>query len=298
VYVVKLRLKGKPVALPFNTPGLAAPVPDFIKKFAAMHASPVENAALERTWHFEEKVCAAGSSRGYVHYGTFGYESNLRDSKTAKRRYKRRVSDVEEIPLFYEFWFPAGSTHGFALFQSFKGRSCIQIVCDRIKEAFEQENSAYRISFSKLMPTDPQQSPFGAAAVKRIRLIKRKASGDAADKYLGEDTPDEVDFELSISARPKGTLGKFAALFKVVKENQSAMFIHDGVRFNEAVADIRVGDRLRRVGIFGVNSDAGLIDLTNDVTMGPDGHPVFASMVKEADALLKDFHSALSGSKS
>ena len=57
----------------------------------------------ERTWFLDPRETdGSGSSRGLVQYGTFGFESNIKDSKTKKINYGRLLTDVEEVPLYYE----------------------------------------------------------------------------------------------------------------------------------------------------------------------------------------------------
>ena len=131
------------------------PPPQFITQFAVLHSTVTQNADRERSWYFEVKDSRGpGTSKGYVHYGTFGFESNFVDTNTKKHNYRRKVTDIEEIPLFFEFWYPTKSTHIFAVFQSFQGRSCIQLVMSEMQESFEKANPGFVIVFKKLLPND------------------------------------------------------------------------------------------------------------------------------------------------
>jgi hypothetical protein len=48
--------------------------------------------------------------------------------------------------------------------------------------------------------------------------------------------------------------------------------------------------------VFGVGGDyTGVIDLSDVVLKGSDGHPTFESMKAESEALLTDFHAAVLG---
>ena len=78
-----------------------------------------------------------------------------------------------------------------------------------------------------------------------------------------------------------------------MKKSSEGVVVHDGISFDKAVADIKVGNRIRPVGVFGDSKDVGLIDLTDAVERGEDGHPKFASMVKETKSILADFFSIL-----
>ena len=206
------------------------------------------------------------------------------------------MNHVEHIPLFYQFWFPSNATsHGYVVFQSFQGRSCVGMVIEKMQEQFANVNDGYSLRFKKLIPTDPNNGLYAGFGVKRLTLMKKNAPGDLADKYIGPSGVETVDFELSISARRKGNLGNFGALFKSLKSRAGGILIYDGITFSEASADIRVGNRLRKIPVFGSGSDAGVIDITDDVKTGPDGHPTFTSLVEETDETLAELHSTLTG---
>lgn len=292
---VKLKHKQKTPSLSLYSADLASAVPTFISRFIAANVLVVKNDTVERSWFFEQKYGdKAGNSRGYVHYGTFGFESNLIDAKTKERKYRRQTTDIEEIPLYYEFWFPEGSDMGFVAFQSFQGRSCIQLVMDKIKEEFDKENPKHTLFYSKLLPNDARS--LAAAPVKRVRLISRSPSTDLADRYFGDEAPDEFDVELSISAKRKMSLGKLGSLLRSTSARKSVI-TYGGIQFPEAVADIRVGKKTRKVGVVGIGSDAGVIDLTDNIKRGADGHPTFKSLEVEVDEILRDFYETLSGAE-
>jgi hypothetical protein len=299
VYTIGLHAKGNTTPLFLNDLENGPSVPGFISDFLNDHAKVIQNNDAERSWYFEPKGKQEPTChRGYVHYGTFGFESNFIDTKTKQKKYRRLTTDIEEIPLFYEFWSPSGSKIGFAAFQSFQGRSCINLVMTQMRVQFEKVNPGFVLSFRKVLPNDAKGSALYSAPVKRLRLIKRKASGDIADRYFDNPSPDAIDIEITMSARRNKNLGNLSSLLKSLKGGTSSVLTHDGLDFPEATADIRVGNRTRRVGVFGVNSDAGVIDLTDVIVRGPDGHPTFESIKKETNEILKDFFRTLNGDKS
>jgi len=106
-----------------------------------------------------------------------------------------------------------------------------------------------------------------------------------------------VDIELHISAKKNRSLGSLSNLLNSVKSKAENVILHEGITFPEAVAEIRVGDRTRRVGVFGVNNDTGLIDLTDAIIRGDNGHPTFESIKRESELILSDFYKTLAGRK-
>ena len=297
-YVLTVHPKGNRTAIPFDDNGLKMTPNAFVTKFVTSHATAVQNDERERSWYFEQKDSAgSGNSTGYVHYGTFGFESNLVNSKTKTSNYRRQVDDVEEIPLFYEFWWPKDSNHILAMFQSFAGRSCIQLVLGQIQEDFVKQNPGYALLTKKLLPNDGSGGLYSTAPVKRLRLIRRNLAADAAERYLGPAAPDRLDFEVILSAKRKGTLGLFGSVVNSLGKNAAGVVVHDGIAFHEAVADIKIGGKIRPVGVFGSDTDAGVIDITEDVTRGKDGHPTLKSLQEQSDKILQDFHSVLTNGK-
>ena len=296
IYLITLQKRGASKSLPFGSTLNASYPPAFISSFIISMNSMSKNEILERSLFLEEKVSGSiGCSKGYIHYGTFGFESNFIDSTTKERHYRRKVSDVEEIPLYYEFWFPAGMNYGFAAFQSFQGRSCIQLLISKMRDEYAASNKEHALNVRKLTPSDKNGGVFAQALVKRLRLIRKNVSPDIADRYLGSRDSDYVDFEVSLTAKARRSLGSLGSVTRAMRKSEGIV-ISGEERFDKVVAEIRVGNKVRKVGLFGGDGDTGVIDLTDSVPKGADGHPDFFALTKEVDAILKEFASVIAGS--
>lgn len=121
VYQITISLRGDSKALAIDDPSLRKAVKPFLTGFVGARKKVIRNATIERSWYFEEKSAdGSGKSRGYVHYGTFGFTSRMVDTVTQKTNYRRKVTDIEEVPLYYEFWCPDKGKHALIAFQSFQ----------------------------------------------------------------------------------------------------------------------------------------------------------------------------------
>ena len=299
VYMMTVCRQRTYMSVPFDADGMVVTLPDFAKTFVEQHrgareATP-EEAERDRRWSFQPHNSDLGSHRGVVRYGISGFESDLVDSKTNKHEFRRQTTHVEIVPLFYEFWFPPGCNHAFAVFQSFAARSCVELVSAKMRTDFAERNPGFLLRFTKQMLTG-EGGIYDTAPVKGLRLIKRKASTDVAMTYLNTNVSgDAVNFQVSISAMRNGFLGKLSDLASSIKAAKGGVIEHDGVIFDEAVAEIEFGGRRRRVGLLGSNSEAGVIDIS-DIKRGSDGHPLFSAISKESKELLADFQ-AVTGTK-
>lgn len=296
IYKVGLHAKGDSTPLPIHFGGLNAKFPDFVKLFIGSHGTSIQNSEAERSWHLEDRSSNDGSTfNGYIHYGTYGFESNFVDAKTKKKNYRRKTTDVEEIPLYFHFWIPTGGNFALAAFQSFQGRSCIAILSSAMQMEFSILNPNFSLKFSKIMPNDAKGSAIFSAPVKHLRLIRRNTFSDISDKIQGDEP---VDIELLISARRRRTLGSLESIMGSINSTDGSVLLHDGIGFTEAVAEVRVGNRLRRVGVLGPNGDAGVIDVTDSIKKSPTGHPTFESIKKQTDDIIVDIYKTIRKLKS
>lgn len=269
---------------------------DFLSGFIAQHAGSTSDTARERSWYFEEREPSApANSKGYIHYGTYGFESRFLDPVTREEKFARRTADVEEIPLFYEMWSPPTVNATFLAFQSFQGRSCVTLVLHAMQKSFEQINDGYVLRFSKLMPGNAGASVYKDAPVKKLTLIKRRAGGDSMSRYRGSVPRQGVDFEYAFRARRNGDLGPFGDLTDTIEKNADGVILYDGMEFDAAVAEVLIGNRRRPVGVFGSNGDTGAIDISSDIEFSGNGHPTYASLASASDEIITDFYTRLYG---
>lgn len=162
-----------------------------------------------------------------------------------------------------------------------------------MKEAFEAANPGYLLRYFKLLPNDRRGSLYEAAGVKRVHLIKRNASGDLANRVMNEPRP--VNMEIILSAQRKQSLGPLGEVSRAIRENVEGVVVYEGMKFDEVSADVKIGKRTLPVGIFGGDGNAGVIELTQVVDKGSDGHPTFESMSENTKDILVYFQSVLSG---
>ncbi len=294
-YLISLHREGKRKAVPFSDAAANHPG-QFVQKFVDGHKIPVDNAEAERTWYFDLKDNIVNEEMsGIINYGTYGFSSTLKDGVTKKQVFKRKANDIEEVPLFFKFWFPQNSDKGFVIFQSFQGRSCISLIMTQIRDQYAAISGDLRIGFSKLVPSMSARSAFGRSTVKRVTFVKKSAPSDRADSYLGPTAADKVNYVLSFSTPRRAGLGPFSGIYDKIHGAQTGVYVVHGLEFDQATAEVMVGEAKRRVGIFGDSADAGLIEVTDQIKRGADGHPTYKSIKGECDQILEDFYNQVHG---
>ena len=275
---------------------LAISVPAFLDHFVADHTNEdaVSDAERERSYYFEPtEAYGLGSVRGYIHYGTFGFESRIKKPKARTASYNRKADDVEEIPLYFDFWCPPKADFAIASLQSFGIRSCIHLVLHEMTKKFEALNPGFRLHTIKLMGNDSPHTLFADAPVKKLTLTRHNAYSDRFSSYRPGKPPRPIDIEVSYKAKRGGVLGTLRDMGGSLGETEKGIIMFDGAEFHEATAEVLVGNRRRPVGIIGPTSDTGTIDISETVTYAASGHPTFKSVKEQSSAIMRDFYKRL-----
>lgn len=251
----------------------------------------------QRSFHFEQRITNEYRTvHGLLSYGMYGFESKIIDVVTGDQKYNRTITDLEEIPLYCQFWIPEGARHGYVIFQSFQGRSCNTLFMASLCKYFGNEFQNFFLGYEKLMPEQIIGLQGENVFVKELRLIKKKPSSDIVDRYLGAETSQVKEIELIMRPRRNSTLGSFARVRNIVKSKKNdGLLSYDGIDFEEASAQVEINGKRRVVGLLSPSNNTGVIDISEEVKFGEDGHPQFDSVAAISSQLLADFHAASSG---
>lgn len=273
---------------------------DFLADFILQNSKQQNAKKLERSWKFKElQAELPGCSRGWIGYGVYGFKSRLEDGTTGALNYQRKRSDNEVIDLYYRYWLPDLENFVLVSFQSFSGRSCITLVLSAMQKLFEANNPQHRLLYSKLLPSNASGKIYEGKPVKNLTLVSRKPNTDLADRFFATKDQKTSRMRVTINAGRGRSFGILSEMIQRLPDDSNAVITHNGIEFDEAVAGVKVGDKIRPVGVFGAHSDVGVIDVTDEITKGDDdGHPTYESINATADNILSGLYEHLHGSKS
>ncbi|MCO4090939.1 MAG: hypothetical protein HEQ34_03175 [Sphingorhabdus sp.] len=269
---------------------------EFVEKFILDRSVSTNHQEHEKSWGIiEKKQGTGGNSRGLISYGRYGYAASLRDANTGVENYKRKRSDAETLNLYYQFWLPDDEKFALAAFSSFSGRSCISLIFEQMKSAFESVNPDFLLKFHRLMPSGTSEKLYAGKPVKSLTLVTRRPPRDLADALFRGRTQKVGQMTLKISSSRNGNLGILSDLIDGLPSDSSNVILYEGIEFEQATASIKIGDEVRPVGVFGAHSDVGVIDVTESVIKDEEGVPTFESLEAEANKILKVIYETLNG---
>lgn len=216
---------------------------------------------------------------GYINYGIYGIASTINvgmvspqdagDAGIEPREVeviRRGALDVEEIPIYFMVYIPAGEVNAYVAFQTYQTRSCALLVLGHIVQSFNAPRDALnqRITAQKVMLPGEHDPAVARAPVKEITLIRNRVSSDRFDRYIRAGI-DEVKLRMTIAAVRGRSLGQYLRIFNQYQERPGDILLFDGIEFERAVALVEVNGKRRKVNLIGYNSTAGSIDVSDQV---------------------------------
>lgn len=247
---------------------------------------PAVREEAGRSLHFTPSQAPRGTLHGVIEYGMFGFGSVLRERETRRDVFQRDRNHVEDIPLYYRIWIPEGETRGFAAFQSFQGRSCVDGARSYLVEGFNEASEETRLVIAKLTPTNAMD--YGQSPVARLRLTRPRQTSDAAQNIFAEN--EEVDAELVLKRRSRAGLGNLEGVReRLVGVRRGGVLVYDGMEFTGAVADVRVGNKYIPISVIGPLANTGVIEVTDRVDLDAQGHPTLDSIAEVARDILEEY---------
>ncbi len=255
----------------------------FLNKFFLAHkkVAPYDG---DKTLAFKDLRTKDHYIEGVIDYGSYGSASTLRDIATNSVEFHRRPNHADTIPLYFCFYTPEDAKFGICAFQSYKGRSCISTVQGLTTKTFEAEHFP-RLTYKKVMPQDGPD--LLNKPVSRLRLIRKSQSSDRAKNMLGTYAV-EHDLELVLKAKRHSGFGHFGPVGKLLRGQGPRALVYDGVQYDDAKADVRIGGQYRPVGIFQLSDNHGTIDITDEVTVDANGVPNINQIRRETRKIIND----------
>lgn len=255
--------------------------------FVSEHTDITTETEIQRSWFFTPRNNLPHRAiHGLISYGTYGFESRLVDNKTRIQNYNRLSTDLEEVPLYFQFWFPENKKFGLAAFQSFQGRSCVTLIHAALRNYINTKKDNAYLKFIKIIPGDIQK--LLQTDVKSLRLVKKPQSSDSFEGYLKDKIKSETEYEVRITAKRGKILGRLGDFIPRNVQDGKATITHEGAEFEEIKAEILWNGKKRLVTTFGPQENTGSIELSDIIEYGSDGHPIFDSIDSCVNDLLAD----------
>lgn len=227
---------------------------------------------------------------GTIETGEYGYRADLYNVATSAVSYQRNTEEAEMLPFYFLVYIPQQQDEAVLMLFRRAQRGIRTILLQDFQTYF---NPLYPNTALEINPLVPQSiiDELSRGRITKIRLIKYVIPTDIADALNSGghlETPGTL--EMSVRAGRNGSWPVLGNVRDVLEGRRGASrFLElDGFEYDNAKVEFDIGGKTRTVDLSDIMKLRSLVDISNDVTVGQDGHPVFNSVDVIANNLLRD----------
>lgn len=224
---------------------------------------------------------------GQFETGHYGYSSRLVHYKTLDAVYDRRVEDAELLPFFFLLHLPKKPNQGILILQRTRGWGVKSVFENQVVRNFRP--TPHLVEFHPLVPEQLVEDLRKASRAKRIRLTSFQVPQDIADAFAKGDRK-ELRADLVIRARGRKDFKLPSSLNALVRgRTKVGGFVEAQGEFphSRVQVEVSVDGKSQKVSFDQRGRDmTGYHDVSDKVNIQA-GHPTFASIRREARALLR-----------
>lgn len=216
---------------------------------------------------------------GKIGTGEYGYATDIYDPSSKKITYQKTKNQAGMIPFYYFFKPSKDPNSGILVVQKFKQYGIKTFLNQKLISylANIQQNST--LTIEKIVPNALLQKLLTQGEVRTLRLLKQEVSSDICDGLSAVDTAKQAEqIEIIIKAAKGGSFSGLA-LFNAFKNKKlSGLITIPDFSYDEIKVDIDIDGRKRVVSLGHPGRLAGNIDITSELEVGIDGHPLEDSL--------------------
>lgn len=227
--------------------------------------------------------------RGLVRIGDYGFRTQIVNASTQSKSYDMTEKDAMLHPFFFDFHFPENSQKGILLIQR-TGVSGIKGLLESIIDAdFKKLYQEYIIDIRPLMPAQAAKKLISSGKISKVRFVQHKIPSDIADRFNGDQKPQEGDLEIVLRPQRKGILRNIP-LMEILDGKRGIQELIEMENFepDNIKVEIDIEGKRRIIDFGNLGRLKAAFDITDDVAFGDDGFPTFISMSDASKSLLVD----------
>jgi hypothetical protein len=233
---------------------------------------------------------------GIISTGDYGYESDLINTQSMTLAHHRTTTEAEVLPFYFLINIKPNTNEGILLLERFGQYGIKTLFCKNLSDYFSSLFQDIYLDFYPILPNDYLSEFIKHGRITKIRLIKFSIPSDFADAFVNNGHLEEAGYlEYTIHAKKKGgfpIVDKFCDFLNNPRDLNTLFEIQD-VSYDNVKVEIVLNGRRRTIDLSNVERFVPYYDITEDVTIGDNGHPQLNSIDAIAKGLLRDIDSSI-----
>lgn len=249
-----------------------------LQKYASYQSIPV----LQRAFKVTLSKSTTYVISGFYSMGEYGTESDIINTTNGTASYKKKKHETDPTPFYFQLHLPPAETRGVLCIGKWGHNGVKTLLQLALSGPFEANYPNLRLHVRPLSVSDALQDYLKRGMVEEIIVEKYEIPADIADKFLGHRKTYNGVFSYSIKPKSRSLLKK-PGLIAFAKGDQKLEDIYDfgDTGFDTVKVKIDINGKTKLVNLTKLDSISSTYDLTEDVTLGPDGYPTEASLAGE-----------------
>jgi hypothetical protein len=216
---------------------------------------------------------------GTMHVGNYGFAADGVNIATLREAYRRTPEDAELLPFYFYLELPSDRSVGFLIVQRHGVHGPYEPLRRALVERFRQAVPDVDLQFGRLVPTSVVNRVTHGKLIS-IRVTTYHVPREITDRFhLAANTTETADYVVTFKAKRGQSLSLpgWAA-----RRRRQAALTELPSEFDPTRTRVDLGytyaGRTRTVNIADLEAMAPYFDITGQVEMSSNGHPLFDSV--------------------
>ena len=218
---------------------------------------------------------------GVVETGEYGYEAELYDVEADAVSYQRTANDAEMVPFYFLVYLPTQRDEGVLILQRRAQYGIRTVFLQDFTQYFKEFDSTIQVEINPLVPQNLIDQYLQDGRLTKVRFIRFAIPTDVADAFEGGGHIEESGHtELVVSAGRNQRLPLLGRIRDVVNRRRDVnemIELHD-FGYETVKVELEVAGSRKTVDLSNVMKLRAYYDITSELEVGTNGHPVFTSI--------------------
>ena len=221
--------------------------------------------------------------------GHYGYGSKLQNVRNTNLIKKREVDDCELIPFCCRMIFDENQDSAIIIFEKFGVYSAVTIFKEAlrryVREYVFNGDKYFDVRMMTIVNKRYLEQKF-SNSLKAIHLVRYADVNDCANVLHGES---ELERRIKVRMSLIADRGMFLNIVDMLNPFKTDNFIgveFDGKKYDEMQLELKSGKRTQTIS-FTDDMFAIAFDLTDEISVGSDGHPIPETFFESTDDCLE-----------
>lgn len=239
--------------------------------------------------------------RGIIETGEYGYESDLYDVNSEAVSHRRSTTEAEMLPFYFLISLPTNVNEGIIILQRFRQFGIRKLLLSDFSRVFSIAHPGYRVEFNPLTYENLLNEYLEGGQLKALRLVKFDMPRDIATAFELQDHVEEDAYvELVVKSKRNKNLPGLERIRNAINRRRhlepdewNRLIEIPDFDFDVLKAELEINGKRKTIDLTNPYRLRSYYDITDDVEIAANGHPVFSSVNDLADELLEKLEESL-----